>query len=216
LPVLKEIQRYFNGEGKIDRSGKDRESFSYTISSRKVITTVVLPHFDLYPLITQKKADYELFKRIIETMNNQEHLTDLGLQKIVNLRASLNLGLSEGLKVAFPNTNPILRPLVIFHEIPSPLWVAGFVSGEGTFYVATSESKTNGLNIRLRFILSQDSRDKELMKSLTTYFDCGGCEVAKDGMVYYTVTKFADNYSKILPFFSSHQLAGVKANDFKD
>lgn len=117
---MKEIQRYFGGEGKIDRSGKTRESFSYTISYRKVITTVVLPHFDLYPLITQKKADYELFKRIIEAMNNQEHLTDLGLQKIVNIRASLNLGLSEGLKVAFPNTKPVLRPLVTLHEIPSP------------------------------------------------------------------------------------------------
>lgn len=105
---MKEIQRYFGGEGKIDKSGKDRESFSYTISSRKAITTVVLPHFYLYPLITQKKADYELFKRIIEIMNNQEHLTDLGLKKIINHRASLNLGLSEGLKIAFPNTKPVL------------------------------------------------------------------------------------------------------------
>lgn len=80
----------------------------------------------------------------------------------------------------------------------------------------TSESKTEGLNVRLRFILSQDFRDKELMKSLTTYFDCGGCEVAKDGMVYYKVTNFADNYGKILPFFSTHQLAGVKVKDFED
>jgi LAGLIDADG endonuclease len=213
---LKEIQRYFGGEGKIDRAGKDRESFSYTISSRKAITTVVLPHFDLYPLITQKKADYELFKRIIEIMNNQEHLTDLGLQKIINHRASLNLGLSEGLKIAFPNTKPILRPLVVSQEIPSPQWVAGFVSGEGTFYVATSESKTSGLNVRLRFILSQDSRDKELMKSLTTYFGCGVCEVAKDGMAYFSVTKFSDNYGKIMLFFITHQLAGVKVQDFED
>lgn len=111
---MKEIQRYFGGVGKIDKAGKDRDSFSYIISSRKLITTVILPHFDLYPLITQKKADYELFKRIIDIMNNQEHLTDLGLQKIINLRASLNLGLSEGLKVAFPNTKPVTKTLVVF------------------------------------------------------------------------------------------------------
>jgi len=65
LSILKEIQRYFGGVGKIDKAGKDRESLSYFISSRKLITTVILPHFDLYPLITAKKADYELFKRII-------------------------------------------------------------------------------------------------------------------------------------------------------
>jgi hypothetical protein len=213
---LKEIQRYFGGVGKIDKAGKDRDSFSYIISSRKLITTVILPHFDLYPLITQKKADYELFKRIIDIMNNQEHLTDLGLQKIINLRASLNLGLSEGLKVAFPNTKPVTKTLVIFEKIPSPQWVAGFVSGEGCFNVVTSKSKTEGLSVRLRFILSQDSRDEQLMKSFITYFDCGRCEKAKDGMVYFCVTNFSDNHEKILPFFSKHQLAGIKTKDFGD
>lgn len=98
---MKEIQRSFGGVGKIAKAGKHRDSYSFVVSSRKQITTVILPHFDTYPLISQKKADYELFKRIIETMNNQEHLTDLGLQKIINLRASLNLGLSEGLKLAY-------------------------------------------------------------------------------------------------------------------
>ena len=113
LPVLKEIQRSFGGVGKIAKAGKHRDSYSFVVSSRKQITTVILPHFDTYPLISQKKADYELFKRIIETMNNQEHLTDLGLQKIINLRACLNLGLSEGLKLAYPNTIPVAKPLVI-------------------------------------------------------------------------------------------------------
>ena len=216
LHILEEIQRYFGGVGKIDKAGKDRESVSYAINSRKLIIAVILPHFDLYPLITQNKADYELFKRIILMMNDQEHLTDLGFQEIINIRASLNLGLSEGLKEAFPSTKPVSRPLVLTPRILSPQWVAGFVSGEGTFYVATSESTTEGLNVRLRFIVSQDSRDEDLMKSLITYFDCGACEKAKDGMVYYRVTKFADNHGKILAFFSKHQLAGVKAKDFDD
>jgi hypothetical protein len=36
-------------------------------------------------------------------MNAKEHLTLSGLQKIVNLKASLNNGLSKSLKEAFPN-----------------------------------------------------------------------------------------------------------------
>jgi len=152
-------------------------------------------------------------------MNNKEHLTYIGIQKIIDIRASLNLGLSKELKVAFPNTIPVARPLVVSQEITSPQWVAGFVSGEGTFYVATSQSSVlhkEGLNVRLRFILSQDSRDERLMKSLITYFDCGGCEKAKHGMVYFRVTKFADNYKKIRPFFNKYPLAGIKTKDFKD
>ncbi len=54
------------------------------------------------------------------------------------------------------------------------------------------------------------------MKSLITYFDCGGCEKAKHGMVYFRVTKFADNYKKIRRFFNKYPLAGIKTKDFKD
>jgi hypothetical protein len=45
-------------------------------------------------------------------MEQGEHLKLEGLQAIINIRASLNLGLSEVLKVAFPKTIPIVRPLV--------------------------------------------------------------------------------------------------------
>ena len=37
-----------------------------------------------------------------------EHLKKEGLQSIINIRASLNLGLSEVLKAAFPNTIPVV------------------------------------------------------------------------------------------------------------
>ena len=218
LSVLEQIKAYFGGVGKIDKTGKDRDSLSYVISSRKLITEVVLPHFDKYPLITNKKADYELFKRIIEKMNKEEHLTEQGIQEIVNIRASLNLGLSPGLKEAFPNSVRVPRPLVEDKNIPGPQWIAGFTSGEGCFYIVISKSNSESVefNIRLRFILSQHARDEQIMRSLIAYFNCGNCEKAKDGMVYFKVTKFTDNYEKIISFFSIHQLHGVKATDFQD
>ena len=55
----------------------------------------IIKFFDQYPLITQKRGDYLLFKEILKIMQLKEHLTTDGLQKIVNLKASLNLGLSE-------------------------------------------------------------------------------------------------------------------------
>lgn len=45
-------------------------------------------------------------------MNRGEHLTFEDLQKIVAIKASLNLGLSPQLKSAFPNIIPIPKPLV--------------------------------------------------------------------------------------------------------
>ena len=53
-------------------------------------------------------------------MNRKEHLTNEGLQKIVNIRATINLGLSDELKKAFPNTIPVPRPLVTDQVIKYP------------------------------------------------------------------------------------------------
>jgi hypothetical protein len=62
-----------------------------------------------------------LFKSIVEKMQRKEHFLPSGLQEIVNLRASFNLGLSDYLKATFPKTIPIPRPLVVFSELPHPL-----------------------------------------------------------------------------------------------
>jgi hypothetical protein len=43
-------------------------------------------------------------------MQRGEHLTIEGLQKIINIRASINKGLSPLLKEAFPNSVAIPRP----------------------------------------------------------------------------------------------------------
>ena len=53
-------------------------------------------------------------------MSRKEHLTFEGLQQIVNFKASMNLGLSNELKKAFPNTMPVPRPLVVNQIIKDP------------------------------------------------------------------------------------------------
>ena len=42
-------------------------------------------------------------KKVFYLIQNQEHLTNEGLQKIMALRSSLNFGLSDTLKAAFPS-----------------------------------------------------------------------------------------------------------------
>jgi len=53
-------------------------------------------------------------------MGRQEHLTPEGLLKIVNIKASMNKGLSEELQDAFPNVVPVLRPVVDTPSIRDP------------------------------------------------------------------------------------------------
>ena len=53
-------------------------------------------------------------------MQRREHLTIEGLNKILSIKAVLNNGLKDSLKVAFPKIIPILRPLVQNQIIPDP------------------------------------------------------------------------------------------------
>lgn len=59
----------------------------------------------------------------------KEHLTLQGLQKIINIRATLNYGLSKELQLMFPETIPVARPLREPCVIPHPQWISGFSSG---------------------------------------------------------------------------------------
>jgi hypothetical protein len=50
----------------------------------------------------------------------KEHLTIEGLRKLVAIKASMNNGLSDQLKAAFPDITPVARPLVVDQEIKDP------------------------------------------------------------------------------------------------
>lgn len=96
---------------------------------------IIIAHFDQYPLITQKWADYQLFRQAFQIVKRKEHLNTQGLEKIVSLKTSMNRqGLSDKLKATFINITPVQRPLVKLSSNLSPYWLAGFVSGEGCFF----------------------------------------------------------------------------------
>lgn len=78
-----------------------------------------------------------------------------GIQTIINIRASLNLGLSEVQKVNFPNTIPVIRPCLT--EKIHPEWMAGFITGEGCFFIKITKGRNKvGVGVQLVFQLAQD------------------------------------------------------------
>jgi hypothetical protein len=57
-------------------------------------------------------ADFLLFKKAVRLVENKEHLTIDGLNQIVNLKTSMNLGLSDMLKYKFINHISVIRPTI--------------------------------------------------------------------------------------------------------
>jgi len=86
----------------------------------------------------------------------------------------MNWGLSQNLKLDFPDVVPVVRPLVKNQKILNPNWLAEFVSAEGCFYILITKSKTHsvGFQVQLVFQLTQQMRDEELLLSFIEYFNC--------------------------------------------
>jgi len=202
------------GVGKIYRSRPD--SSELQVSSFKDMHAVI-DYFDKYPLITHKLADYLLFKQVFELIKNREHLTIEGLKKIVAIKASINKGLPDELKEAYPDIESVNRCNVVNKEIPDPNWLVGFASGEGMFAVRVFNSSHHqtGYQVQLRFQITQQARDQELMESLIKYLNCG--RISKRGdVVDFHVTKLTDIAEKIIPFFKKYPVIGVKMENFED
>lgn len=71
--------------------------------------------------------------------------------EIIGIKASLNLGLNLSLREAFPDVVVVNRPE--FKGPLHPLWIAGFISGDGSFNIKISSSLStrSGKRIQLRF-----------------------------------------------------------------
>lgn len=53
-----------------------------------------------------------MFRQAVFIMKKAEHLTKDGLESIINLRASINRGLTPALKEAFPNHVPAIKTTI--------------------------------------------------------------------------------------------------------
>lgn len=121
--LLKKIQSYWGVGAIYDK----KEACNYMVQSLQGLR-VILDHFNRFPLLTKKRADFELFAQIFNLIDQKEHLTLPGIVKILSIKASMNLGLPLLLKTAFPDITPIERPKVESILISDPYWVAGFTA----------------------------------------------------------------------------------------
>lgn len=208
------IYKYFNiGNYRIiEKNGIYKCVFS--IVSLELIINHVIPHFDKYPLQTKKRADYLLFKEaaFIKYYDKKNY----NIEKLINIRASMNRGLTKSLRIKYPNIISVNRPEVEFNKDLNPYWISGFVTGDGHF----SCKIVNNNRIKFLFNITQNSRDKELMEYFINYLNCGFTYInTKDNCIYYEVVKYDDIINKIIPFFNKYSVRGTKLvnyNYFKE
>lgn len=231
LPLIEELQKFF-GVGYITISGN---SVLYRVSSIADLE-IIIAHFDKYPLLTNKYLDYNLFRKAFELIKAGQHLTEKGLLKLVGIKYSLNKGLSKNLIKAFPNIIPEPRGMFEFKGLTDPNWLAGFISGDGSFFVRFTHNEEGILKqVRLFFSIGQHIREFEVITGITTYLGINFHPISKEGLYieavndglkgnkYVTVYKDSVTLkitalsiinSTIIPFFNNNPLIGQKADNF--
>jgi LAGLIDADG endonuclease len=217
IKLLEDI-KYTLGVGKI-RKHTTRNIVHYVVENKEELI-IIINHFEKYPLVTSKKSEYLIFKNCLLIYINKEHLLKKGLFELVALKSSLNWGLSEKLKIAFPNIVAFNKPDHLFTTIPDPFWIAGFTSGDGSFAINLNTYKNN-LNLKLaslEYTYHLNAKDADVLRGIIDFFNLKNKLVILNNInsVYIHIRKFEDLYNIIIPFFENYPVQGLKHLDFLD
>lgn len=216
VDILYKIQSFFSvGSVYVKPS---RKIAVYRVSNVNELNKVIIPHFNKYPLITRKRADFMLWSEVIKLVLTKEHLNLKGFLTILSYYASINRGISKKIITIFPDIKPQDRPLFTLPEELNPQWVSGFVGGDGGFSIYVNDTIDN-LKQRLsyRFYITQHSKDLELMNLFVTFFRCGFIDVRSNpntprcDFIVQDATSILEN---IIPHFDSYPLFNLKHKDF--
>lgn len=83
--------------------------------------------------------------------------------------------------------------------------------------VRKSNSTKSGVQVILRYQVTQHIRDSVLVHNFIEYFGCGNYTVRSNKIACdFVVSKFSDICQTIIPFFDNYPLFGVKAQNYAD
>lgn len=83
--------------------------------------------------------------------------------------------------------------------------------------VRKSSSTKSGVQVILRYQVTQHVRDSALVQNFTEFFGCGNFTVRSNKIACdFVVSNFSDIRKIIIPFFDKYPLLGVKAQNYAD
>ena len=69
----------------------EQSAVYFVVTNFKDISEKIIPLFDKYPIQGVKALNYSDFKKIVNLIQNKEHLTEEGLLKIQSIKSNMNI-----------------------------------------------------------------------------------------------------------------------------
>lgn len=87
IKVLYALKEFFkSGVVRVNHDNR----YELRIRSLEHINNYVIPHFNKFELMTGKKFDFIKFKKIINLMNQKQHLKIEGLKRVIEISLKMN------------------------------------------------------------------------------------------------------------------------------
>ena len=68
------------------------DTLVYVVRNRKDLLNLIIPFFEKYPLLSQKRKTFKLFKQVVTLIDKGENRTKKGIKKIIYLAYQMNEG----------------------------------------------------------------------------------------------------------------------------
>lgn len=197
------------------------------IHSIRQLQATVLPHFEAYPLLPGKQADYLLFREVVGIMSSKQHLTDQGWTHAVDLGYQMNLAgkrrrpKSELLAALPGGASAAKLSALLSSEIPSwhhkvmlatdPHYISGVVQGDGGFSVGFRGSG----RVDLYFSVGMSNNSLPVLRAIRDYLGCGKIFKVSPSYSRLMVTDLHCLIEKVNPHFESYPLWDDKGEHCK-
>ena len=137
-------------------------TISFEVKDINSLNTYIIPHFSQFPLRGTKYLDFLTFKEALDIIKSKEHLTQEGLNKIIDMSLTMNSYrklTKEYCPVHTIENNSLYIPI-------NGHYINGFIAGDGCLALNT---KDKGF-ARMSLQVSQHKDNKILLCSIANYF----------------------------------------------
>lgn len=85
IQILYALKDYFKtGVVRVNRETR----MCYRVRDAEALRTIIVPFFEKHSLKTKKKLDFLKFRKVLQLMKQNQHLTEQGLAQIVRIKQS--------------------------------------------------------------------------------------------------------------------------------
>lgn len=163
MGILLDLKNYF-GCGNFHIDNKTANAYKFSITKLEDILIKVIPHLDIYTLITSKNLDYQDWKEVALLIKDKLHLNKDIQKKILLIKDNMNsLRNFEERWNFLKNTEVIL----------SNEWVQAFIDGEGCFHFGISKTVNRGkpyVALTPTLEVAQSNHDVGVLNALIQFF----------------------------------------------